>query len=195
MTSSPLPRKLELPYRWNDADGLVRVEMAVNDDPGRFGGEEFARGCPYCRATIDPPALGYREMIGWLQLADLDDRPGGFKVDLFEPLGKVPQPFAFFGFSPTLFDSPHSTHPNWNFAAHTFLAGMGGKLFEQTEGGRREVRAVLGFKWGFEKRGTEIDSFGPEPLSPEDWDEHLPYLRQEFPAWKFLPGFFDHPLP
>lgn len=194
MTSSPLPRKLELPYRWNDADGLVRVEMAVNEDPGRFGGEDFARGCPYLRATIEPPAVGYREMIGWVQMADLGDRAGGFKADLFEPLGKVPHPFAFFGFSPTLFDSPHSTNRNWNFSAHTFLCGLGGKLIEQAVGRRREVRAVLGFKWGFTKSGTEIDSFGPEPLSSEDWNGHLGYLREEFRAWKFPPGFFDHPL-
>jgi hypothetical protein len=194
VTSSAFPRKLELPYRWNDADGLVRVEMGVNDDPGRFGGEEFARGFPYCRATIEPPASGYREMIGWVQMVDMDDRVEGFHVDLFEPLGKIPHPFAFFGFSPTLFDSPHSTIRNWDFVAHTFLCGLGGRLFEQTAAERREVRAVLGFRWGFVKRGGEIDSFGPEQLSAEDWNGHLPYLRGEFPVWNFPPGFFDHPL-
>lgn len=194
MTSTPVLRSLELPYRWNERDGLVRVEMALNDDPGRFGGEESARGCPFVRATIEPPAAGYREMIGWVQMADMADRPGGFQVDQFEPLGKVPHPFAFFGFAPTLFDSPHTTAPNWDFVAHSFLCGLGGTLFGQAEGRQREVRAVLGFRWGFGKRGTEVDSFGPEPLAAADWNGHLEYLHTEFPAWDFPPGFFDHPL-
>jgi hypothetical protein len=195
MTSSSPPRKLELSYRWNDADGFVRVEMGVNNDPRRFGGEDFARGFPFCRATVLPPANGYREMVGWVQMVDMDDRREGFQVDLFEPLGEVPHPFAFFGFSPTLFDSPHSTYRNWDFVAHTFLCGLGGRLIEQTERGRREVRAVLGFKWGFQKRGDEIVSFGPEPLAAEDWNGHLPYLASKFRGWDFPPGFFDHPLP
>jgi hypothetical protein len=186
---------LELPYRWNGVDGLVKARIGVNDDPGRFGGEEFARGFPYCRATIEPPAIGYREMLGWVQVAEISDRGEGFKIDHFEPLGEVPHPFAFFGFSPTLFDSPHTSIPDWDFAAHSFLCGLGGKLFEQTEGVRREIRAVLGFEWGFSKREDRIDSFGLKPLSAGDWIEHLPYLRGRFPAFSFAPGFFDQPLP
>jgi hypothetical protein len=188
-------RSLELPYRWNEVDGVVRAEIGINDDPGRFGGEDFARGFPYCRATIEPPACGYNEMLGWIQLVDTDEQTPGFQVDFFEPLGRVPHPFAFFGFSPVLFDSPHTTYPNWDFVAHSFLCGLGGKLLEQTEEGRHEVRPVLGFEWGFTKRGAEIDSYGPEPLSAEDWNGHLHYLRGAFSGWEFLPGFFDHALP
>ena len=195
MSVLPAHSKLELPYRWNDADGLVRVEMGVNDDPSVFGGEEFARGFPYCRATIDPPAIGYREMIGWVQMVRISDRDEGFQIDLFEPLGEIPHPFAFFGFSPTLFDSPHTDLSDWEFVAHSFLCGLGGKLLEQTVGGRREVRAVLGFEWGFTKLGDQIDPFGPKPLSANSWNEHLPYLRGRFSACTFPAGFFDHPLP
>jgi hypothetical protein len=190
-------KKLELPYRWNDVGGVVRVEIGVNDDPDAFGVEEFARGFPFCRATIEPAALGYREMIGWVQVVERSDLGRGFKIDLFEPLGDVPHPFCFFGYSPIMFDSPHATYRVWDFTAHTFLCGQGGKLLEQTEGERREVRAVLGFGWGFSKRGDRIDSFGPEQLSAEDWNGHLTYLHKRFsePKWSFLAGFFDHPLP
>jgi hypothetical protein len=186
---------LELPYRWNGVDGLVRVEIGVNDDPDRYGGEEFARGSPYCRATIEPPAVGYREMIGWVQVVEISERGEGFQIDLFEPLGEIPHPFAFFGFSPTLFDSPHTTFPEWDFAARTFLCGLGGKLLEQTEGGRREIRAVLGFEWGFSKRGDRVSLRDLKPLPAEGWNRHLPYLRERFPACTFPPGYFDHPLP
>jgi hypothetical protein len=195
VSALPAQSKLELPYRWNGADGLVRMEIGVNDDPDRYGGEDIARGFPFCRATIDPPALGYREMIGWIQVVERSDHDPGHQIDLFEPLGDVPHPFAFFGFSPTLFDSPHTDMPDWDFAAHTFLCGLGGKLFEQTEGERREVRAVLGFAWGFSKRGDRVESTEPKRLSAEDWDGHLSYLRGRFPKFTFPPGFFDHPLP
>jgi hypothetical protein len=185
----------QLPYRWNGVDGLVRAEIGVNDDPDRFGGEEFARGFPYCRATIDPPAIGYKEMLGWVQVVERSDHDPGFEIDLFEPLGEIPHPFAFYGYAPTLFDCPHTTLPDWDFLAHTFLCGLGGKLFEQTVGGRRELRAVLGFEWGLSKRGDRIDTFGLKQLSADDWNVHLSYLRGRFPACTFAPGFSDHPLP
>lgn len=189
------PEKIELPYRWNESAGRVQVEIGVNHDPKVFGGEEFARGFPYCRATIDPPAIGYREMIGWVQMVDISDRGDGFEVDLFEPLGEIPHPFAFFGFSPTLFDSPHTNNSDWDFVAHTFLCGLGGKLFEQTVGERREIRAVLGFEWGLSKRGSQMDSFGPTPLEADVWNGHLPYLRRRFEKCTFPAGFFESPLP
>jgi hypothetical protein len=189
------PSRLELPYRWNGTDGVVRAEVGTNDDPAAYGCDEFARGFPYCRATVEPPARGYGEMLGWVQIVDTNEFEPGFRIDLFEPLGEVPHPFAFFGISPTLFDSPHTTLPEWDFLAHTFLCGMGGKLFEQTEGGRREVRALLGFSWGLRKRGSEIETIDLEPLVAGDWDGHLTYLRGRFPTWTFPPGFFDGPLP
>jgi hypothetical protein len=193
----PAQRKLELPYRWNDAEGLVRVEFGVNDDPDRFGGEEVARGFPYCRATIDPSASGYKEMIGWVQMVKMSDKGKGFLIDQFEPLGNVPNPFTLFGYSPVLFDCPHTTLPDWDFDAHTFLCGLGGTLFEQIEAKRREVRAILGFSWGFSKRGSRIESLEPAPLSGDDWNGHVAYLRPSFSEWNwtFPAGFFDHPLP
>lgn len=191
------PTKLELPYRWNGVDAVVQAELGINDDPEAFGVEDFARGFPFCRATIDPPAISYREMIGWIQVVERSDLGRGFKIDLCEPLGDVPHPFCFYGYSPIMFDCPHATFRHWDFTAHTFLCGQGGKLLEQTEDGRREVRAVLGFEWGFSKRGDQIDHSGLRPLGAEDWGRHLPYLHRRFadPRWTFLPGFFDHPLP
>ncbi|HKH64496.1 MAG TPA: hypothetical protein VKA35_03430 [Solirubrobacterales bacterium] len=197
LISPATPTKLELPYRWNGVDGVVQAEIGINHDPNIYGGEEFARGFPFFRATLEPVAVGYREMIGWVQVVERSDYGQGFKIDLFEPLGDVPHPFCFFGYSPIMFDSPHATYRDWDFTAHTFLCGLGGKLLEQTEEGRREVMAVLGFEWGFSKRGEQIDVFDLRPLPADDWNGHLPYLHGRFsePRWSFLPDFFDHPLP
>jgi hypothetical protein len=178
---------MELSYRWNGTDGLVQVEVRVNDDPAALGCSEIARGFPYCLATVDHPAIGYADVLGWVQLADSSLHPGGFHLDYFEPLGFVPHPFGFYGWAPTLFDAPHSDEEEWDFVAHSFLCGLGGELLDF----RREVRAVVGFEWGFSKRAERIDRLGPTPLSPPDWDRHRGYLGERYGEWdwKFAPGF------
>jgi len=181
---------MDLPYRWNGAEGLVRVEVRVNDDPAALGCEEIARGFPYCRATVEPPAIGYADMLGWVQLVESSHRGNGFEIDTFEPLGSVSHPFAFFGSAPTLFDAPHSDDEDWDFLAHSFLCGLGGKLLEF----RHEALAVLGFSWGFSKRGRKIEFFGPDPLAASDWDAHREYLTRRFPDWTFASGFRQDPL-
>jgi hypothetical protein len=183
---------MELPYRWNGTDGQVRVQVRVNDDPAAFGCPEIARGFPYCHATVEHPAIGYADVLGWVQLVDSTLRGSGFHLDYFEQLGPAPYPFALHGWSPTLFDAPHTDEPDdWDFLAHTFLCGLGGELHEF----RHEVRAVLGFRWGFSRRGGEVESFGPTPLSSEDWDGHRDYLAEQYGEWgRFSPGFHRHPL-
>jgi len=183
------PRVLELPYRWADRDGSVRVEIRENDDPVALGCPEIARGFPYCRATVEPPRKGYADFLGWVQLITLDDSEGGFVHDPFMPLGPKPHPFDFYGWAPTFFDAPHADE-DWNFLAHAFLCGLGGELHDL----RREVRGVLGFSWGFSKRGLECEFFDPDALRAADWNGHRDYLARAFPAWSFAPGFFEHPL-
>lgn len=183
---------MELPYRWNGTEGRVRVEVRVNDDPAALGCGEIARGYPYCLATVEHPAIGYGDVLGWVQLMESTLHGEGFHLDHFEQLGPAPYPFAVHGWAPTLFDAPHTDEPDdWDFLAHSFLCGLGGELLE-----RREVRAVLGFKWGFSRRGPQIESFGPTSLSPQDWDGHHDFLveRYEQWGWAFAPGFHRHPL-
>lgn len=182
-----------MPFSWAGMDGVVRVELASNDDPAALGCAEFARGFPYCRATVEPAAKGYGDMLGWVQLinASYVHRGDGFISDGFEPLGPLPHPFGFYGVSPTLFDAPHTDDREADFSAHSFLCGLGGELLEF----RQEVRAVLGFRWDFSKRGLEIRFSGPEPLPPGAWDEHRDYLTRTFPRWTFAAGYHQRPLP
>lgn len=182
-----------MPYRWNGNDGSVRVEIWENDDPPAYGCADFALGHPCCRATIEPLACGYAEMLGWVQLVDASfyEHATGFIADGFQLLGDLTHPFGFFGISPTLFDAPHTPDENAHFHAHTFLCGLGGPLLEF----RREVRAVLGFNWGFVKRGEEITFVDLVPLEAEVWDGHREYLDGEFEDWTFAPGYQEHHLP
>jgi len=166
-------------------DCAVEVEVAVNDDPAQLGCPGYARGFPYCRATISPPARGYADFLGWVQLVDSSLHGKGFHLDHFEPLGAVPHPFGFYGLAPTLFDAPHTDRDDWDFLAHSFLCGLG----EDTLDGRGEIDALLGFSWGFEKRRGEVTLIGPSLLSPSDWDRHHAFLREAFPRWSFAAGF------
>lgn len=196
---SQYPQTIELPYRWGDIEGSVRVELRENDDPATFGCPELARGFPCCRATVEPLGHGYSDFFGWVQLVDLKHfsrgpllmhSGKGFEIDPYLPIGLAPYPFSFFGLAPTFFDAPH-TDENWDFIAHSFLCGLGGELHEV----RREARAILGFSWGFFKRGPEIEFIGLNALEAAEWDRHRDYLARTFPEWTFAQGFFDHPLP
>jgi hypothetical protein len=195
---SQYPQKIELTYRWGEIEGSVRVELHENDDPAALGCPELARGFPYCRARVEPMGNGYTDFFGWVQLIDLRHfsnsalvihSGSGFEADPYLPIGLAPYPFTFFGLAPTFFDAPH-TDEDWDFTAHSFLCGMGGELHEV----RREARAILGFSWGFSKRGEEFEFFGPDPLEAEAWNSHCSYLGQTYPDWTFAPGFFEHPL-
>lgn len=168
---------------------LVEVEIGVNERPAELGCPDYARGFPYCRATVSSPQRGYDDFLGWVQLADSDLRGEGFYLDYFETFGRVPHPFGFYGFAPVMFDAPHTTEENWSFRLHSFLCGLGAGVLS----GRHEIDAVLGFSWGLEKRGDEIRIDEVSLLSPGDWDGHLDYLREEYPAWSFLPGFSGRP--
>ena len=163
----------------------AQIEVAVNEDPEQLGCPGYARGFPYCQATISPPARGYADFLGWVQLVDSSLHGKGFHLDHFEPLGPVPHPFGFYGFAPTLFDAPHTEREDWDFLAHSFLCGLG----EDTLDGGGEIDALLGFSWGFEKRQGEVALLGPSLLAPADWDRHRAFLRKAFPRWLFVPGF------
>lgn len=185
-----------MPYRWGEVEGAVKVEIGIDRNPKEFGCEEVARGFPYCRALLSPPARGYGDSLGWVQLVDMSDRRGGLVIDNFELLGPVSHPFSSYGPNITFFDHPHTSLRDWDFLAHTFLCGLGGELLEF----RREVRALLGFSWEISKRGDRIEVSGPTPLGPDDWDAHRGYLNRRHRRfgrrkWRFAPGFSDTPLP
>lgn len=195
---SQYPQTLELPYRWGDIEGEVRIELRENDDPAALGCPDIARGFPCCRATVEPPGGGYTDIFGWMQLIDLKNfsktalvnhSGNGFEADPYLPIGPASHPFTFFGLAPTLFDAPH-TDEDWDFTAHSFLCGLGGELHEV----RREARAILGFSWGFSKRGAEFEFFGPELLEASAWNGHRDYLTRTYPDWTFAAGFVEHPL-
>ncbi|HVO53958.1 MAG TPA: hypothetical protein VMT37_06040 [Solirubrobacterales bacterium] len=185
----PTPQTLALPFRRAGIAGSVDVALGVNDDPVTLGCPEWAAGFPWCRAIVTPAARGYADVLGWVQLVDWDVIEGGdgFLIDPFAPLGKVDHPFCFFGYSPTLFDAPHSDEEmvHSEFVAHSFLCGLGPESLAM----RFEVDAVLGFRWSFRVDEGEIAIGELAPLGADAWDGHREYLGRAHPRWTFLPGF------
>jgi len=187
---------MEIPFRWWDSEGTVRVKMTANDDPAYLGCSGIAHGFPCCKAEVDFPDRGYASSFGWVTL--VKDGPGvEFSIDL-RPQFNQEHPFGYFADRPRFFDGPHTDHPDWDFLAHTFLCSLGGELLEF----RKEVRAILGFSWGYAKRGLAIEVSGPGLLSTEDWGAHREYLEQTYCGeieeadrkWSLVPGFVQHPL-
>jgi hypothetical protein len=166
--------------------GAVEVNVVPNDDPAAFGTLAERSGFPLCTATVSCGGRGYTAVLGWIQLVRSSDGASGgteFELDPYEPLGRLPHPFCWFGIAPTLFDAPsRPTRAPLEWAAHSFLAFIGRP---------REARAILGFSWGFAVRGGQVSIVRPRSLSSADWDRHLALLRREHPTWRFAPGYHE----
>ena len=186
------PRTLEIPYRWWDVDGAVKVEIVVNDNPTPLGCRELARGFPQCEATFETSAKGYKRLFGWVTMLDVSYEGEGFATDLLKPLEPGSHPFGYVGYLPRFYDAPHADDEDVDFLAHTFLCGLEGEILDL----HREARAILGFSWGYEKRSQRIRYSGPSLLTGESWNSHHAYLKQRYsnPKWEFAPGFVQHPL-
>lgn len=176
---------LSIDFRHAGVDGRVVVTCVPNGDPGRVGKGEEARGFPACTATIDYPAEGYRALFGWVQLVRSTDNASGgtaFENDPLQFFEDSPAPYCWYGLRPILFDAPsRDDRSPMLWLAHSFLC-----VTPRDAGTRREVVPVLGFSWGF--RIATPDRIDLDPvlkLAPQDWNDHLPYLRSSFPTWEF----------
>jgi hypothetical protein len=177
---------MKLEFEQSGRAGVVDVEISRNEDPAAVGCPECARGFPICRATVEPAARGYNDVLGWVQVVDASDLFGEFRNDPFEPIDAEPNhPFCFYGFAPTLLDLPHRDHgEDADFLAHAFLCDLGAEPLLPPA----EARCLVGFSWGFAIRGGEISLTEAARLDRSAWDAQLPYLRRTFPAWAFLPA-------
>lgn len=180
---------MEIPFVLRGVKGRVTVVCRPNLHPESFGSPPEALDFPVCTASVDYPMRGYDSVMGWVQLVRSDDnasRGEHFEIDPLSFLGDLPHPYCWLGLSPTLFDAPsRSPRHDLTWTAQSFLCvpdGVGNSL---------EARAILGFAWGFKVRDGQITLQPPEQLDGSAWNEHIPDLARDFPAWQFPPGFAD----
>ena len=184
-------RTFEAGFSWRGEAGRVHVECVPNTDPGFYGcWWPVAEGFPVCTATVDYPALGYRSMLGWVQLVrSTDNESGGlqFELDPFGLFGDAPSPYCWYGQRPTLFDAPsRPVRDPLVWVAHSFLATT--PLDEVAEMNPRRVVPLVGFSWGFSDSGSSVILSDIEMLTHSEWSMHLDVLRQGYPLWLFSAG-------
>jgi len=180
---------MELRFALRGVVGRVAVTYGCNLEPESLGCQPETRGFPVCTATVHYPMRGYDAVMGWVQLVRSDDNASGgeqFEVDPLAFLGDVPHPFCWIGVNPTLFDAPsRSPRSDLQWTARSYLC-------VPDDGGEElEVRAMLGFSWGFRVQDEEIALEPPRELPASAWNEHRSVLRDRYPGWRFPRDFAD----
>jgi len=178
---------MEMPFTHQGHKGRVSVTVETTLAPAALGAWEGALGLANCRATIEFPAVGYLELLGWVQLVRSTDNTfhgRQFEMDPFDPFKlyeRAPTPYCWYGVTPTLFDAPsRDERVELDWLAHSFLAAS------PSRGNRRIVTPLLGFSWGFHVVDEKNITLKPAaPLTPADWASHLPYLRDTYQEWQF----------
>jgi hypothetical protein len=174
---------MRLDFTLHGHEGSVDVSVEPNDDPEALGCPSHAGGFPVCTATVRYAGRGYLAALGWIQVVRSTDSGDRFQPDPVEALGQLPHPFCWFGFEPTLFDAPsRPKRAPMHWTAQSFLC---------TIADPSEVRAILGFAWGFAIAGEAITLHAAKRLEPSAWDAQLPLLHAEYPAWRFAAGYVD----
>jgi hypothetical protein len=182
---------VDIEFAWRGITGRISVECGVNSDPAALGCFPGAVGLPSCTATVDFPHLGYRSMLGWVQLVRATDLGSGdFECDPFALFGDAPSPYCWYGLNPTLFDGPSRSKrdDDLTWEAHSFLATT--PMEEVMDLGPRRVIPLAGFAWGFEITAGNVTRSEPEVLPLERWNAHTEVLRVTYPYWVFA----DHPV-
>jgi hypothetical protein len=177
---------MRLEFTLRQLPGFVDVTLVPNVEPEALGCRASGFGFPVCTATVSFEGQGYAAALGWIQLVRSTDGPGPgvqFEMDPYEPLGTLPHPFCWFGFAPMLFDAPsRARRDDLDWTANSFLAFIGEP---------HEVRAILGFSWGFVVREQVVVIEDAAPLAADTWAAHLPLLRHAHPSWRFASGYHN----
>lgn len=176
---------LQLSFNARDGGGQVTVVVSENTDPSNLGSDPSARGFPVCRATVDFELDGYNGLLGWVQLVGVADAGGAeriFEIDPLQVFEDVETPFGFYGLNPVLFDAPsrRDRSQTLDWLAHSFLC------VAPRHPMAKEVKAVVGFSWGFAMRVGDVSIVEPKELDLEAWSGHIETLSIHFPSWRFI---------
>jgi len=178
---------MEITFNHLGYPGRVTVTVERTVDPAIVGAHDGAISLANCKATIEFEGRGYLQRFGWVQLVRSTDNAfqgEAFEMDPFDPFQLcelAPTPYCCYGVLPTLFDAPSRDERVYlDWVAHSFMA------VSPSHGNRRVVTPLLGFSWGFRISDQGDITLDPiASLTASDWEAHLPYLRQCYPAWSF----------
>ena len=192
---------LTIPFSLHGFLGRVVVHYEANTKPQGWGFEllnlpfalELIKGFPVCEAKIEYGGPGYYATMGWIQLVTVDDALSGetwTAIDQMPNQHGLELPFTPFGEKPTMFDAPGPNPPRSDetWLAETFLAICPDVARTRT------VEAIAGFSWGYRLEKSRPTLLPAKTCSSERWNHHLPYLKETFPSWTFLPSAYGETL-
>jgi hypothetical protein len=194
-----------LSFHLRGFDGRIGVYYGPNSDAVRAGFDflaglnfdvDLCRGYPVIHARVEDYAgSGYRTVMAWIQLVTRVDQDSvdphqaksttSVSIDLAPAFQDLRLPFVCFGNLPQFFDAPcknlnDSARLVWT--ADTFLVSTPLRSKEEP------ITWLAGFRWGYVE--TNIAGQRPallplEATGPEQWNTHLPFLREAYPEWVF----------
>jgi hypothetical protein len=184
----------EFPFRLRGVDGVVRVLLARNDEPERWGWRllgldvplEHIVGFPVVEATVDYPAEGYAAVMGWVQVVryEVTGEPETVVLaDVAPQLQGLGMPYVAFGVRPTYFDAPAMSAPDADWRAATFLTATPDALLS------RVIEPVCGFRWGYRREGRVTELVDAARVEEKDWLEAREKLVTHYPDWEWRTGF------
>ncbi len=173
---------MQIPFVRAGQRGEVGAVVELVEDPVAVGKPVGTEGFPSCLATVSYSGRGYDALFGWVQLVRAEDFDGRqFALDPLRFFEDASAPHCFYGICPTLFDAPsRDERYELDWTAQSFLSPI--NLFETDP----EVQPLLGFSWGFDIDAQKVLAVKPtKALSASDWEQHIPYLSDRFPTWRF----------
>ena len=197
----------QIPFTLAGCQGQVAVYYGPNHDVVKAGFDALpgipfpitlCEGYPAMQAQIESYAgAGYRMICGWIQIVtreelastgqDWADARRSCSVDVAPAMSDTGVPFAVFGALPSLFDAPCRNLGNnvaLKWTADTFLTTTPFRSRNE------KTTWLAGFRWGYYEYAPSLErAVTLQPLEvtgAEVWNEHLPFLRREFDAWKFM---------
>lgn len=195
-----------IPFTLKDYPGQVTVRYGANTDPVKAGFDslpsfpldlEETLGYPCIHAIIDQYAgSGYRALCGWIQVITddwYDDTAEiaqpvdhAVSMDVAPALASLDLPYACVGILPQFFDAPCKNiaqHARLVWVADTFLTTVPLRSREEP------IRCLAGFRWGYveyaQHLNRPVEIFSLQVTDILMWVHHLPFLRQQFPDWRF----------
>jgi hypothetical protein len=198
----------KIPFVLAGREGHVAVYYGPDDDPVKAGFDhipgihfplDLCLGYPVMQVEIESYAgFGYRTLCGWIQIVTREERSvtadgeptdvrRSCSIDVIPSMRGLGMPFATFGELPLFFDAPcrnlgDSTELTWT--ADTFLTTVPVRSSQ-----KEKISRLLGFRWGYQEYDNPTER--PVTLLPlvvtdaQAWNDHLPFLRQEFSDWRF----------
>ncbi len=177
-----------IPFYLSDRAGRVTVRYGENRDPAHWGYDllglespwEAARGFPVVSADVAYDGDGYAAILGWVQVVwmSVADEPSEAMVDVAPQLIGTGFPYLSFGFKPTMFDAPSTTHREVQWVARTFLTASPDRLMT------RVLAPVVGFRWGYTIRSGDVAVDALVAASGEDWLLARGELANRFSDWQ-----------